>query len=411
MKTDVTGVIIIHNDASLLKQSLDTVKNWVDRLIIVDGAYAWVAPFCALHGEDPERSTDDLLNIVTSSGLPFEHYAGTWESETHKRMFSLEKTKTNLVMTIDSDELFEIQEDKLRRFYDSGKVFGDCYFPLYFTPNAIGHSTGLRTPPVKPVLINKAAVTIRQIVDTMFLMVPGDERQRRLGNDTHFKEKLGTVHHISSFRQHGGAYRRARFYNLLAMRIAKSANIIGKGKFETDAEFFKIIKELGSDEMAALDSLFQFHRIAVGFPQIKDNQMLVPANSVPKDIQRSIDDSFNALLDEQHCRILENAQKGFRVFAGRPMYLDVTGFLRNDRQGFEIDSSSLTHLKIVAYYDQGLIRREVEVGASQISIGRWSIVIPQLGKDDLRCILEVTPSCRDSITDIKISPCAPTAYQ
>jgi len=98
--------------------------------MIVDGAYEWVAPFCKMHNQDPEKSSDNWLDIIKRTGLPYEHYSGLWQNETHKRMFSLEQAKTNLIMSIDSDELFELDDEKLKDFYDSGKGFGECFLPL-----------------------------------------------------------------------------------------------------------------------------------------------------------------------------------------------------------------------------------------------------------------------------------------
>ena len=42
---EVTGLIIIHNDSQMLKPALESVKGFVSKLVVVDGAYEWVAPF------------------------------------------------------------------------------------------------------------------------------------------------------------------------------------------------------------------------------------------------------------------------------------------------------------------------------------------------------------------------------
>jgi len=401
MKTDVTGVLIIHNDSSLLEQTLSTVTNYIDRLLIVDGAYEWVAPFCELNNEDPEKSTDNMLDIIKRTGLPYEYYSGVWQNETHKRMFSLEKTKTNRIMRIDSDELFELDDNKLNQYFDSGKVFGECHVPLYFTNHVIGQSIGLNSSPIVPIFINKQFATVRQIVDSMFLLVPQDERTKRLGRDASFKEKLGIVHHVSSFRINRGSYRRARFYNLLSMRMAKKMGLINNEPFETDSEFFEKMSKLSPEEMAALDTIFEFHRINAAFPVIKEKQILVEAQAARQDIQPIIDETFQMMIDDQHLRLQQNAEKTITLFANRQLFFDVTRAVTSSPQSFRIFSSSLERLEIKIHYDQGLVRSELPLHVTSEAVGEWSATLPQLGAQDIRCILEIIPFGPKRINDFR----------
>ena len=306
-------------------------------------------------------------------------------------------------MSIDSDELFELDDEKLKAFYDSGKVFGKCFFPLYFTNHIIGHSTGLGSPPIKPIFINKASATVREIADSMFLLVPQDERTQRLGKSASFEEKLGIVHHISSFRNNGGSYRRARFYNLLSMRVAKKMSLIKGGTFETDSEFFEKISALSPEELEALDAIFEFHRINAAFPAMKENQLLVETKPARKDLQNMIDESFELMLDDQDLRLQRNAEKTFKIHSNRQMYFDVTRAVSAARQTFHIYSSSINQLNVKVYFDQGLTRSELVVPAIRAAKGEWSIALPPLGEKDIRCVLEVIPVSPNPIIDFRYS--------
>ena len=64
---EVTGLIIIHNDSQMLKPALESVKGFVSKLVVVDGAYEWVAPFCELNSESPTTSQDELIKILEES--------------------------------------------------------------------------------------------------------------------------------------------------------------------------------------------------------------------------------------------------------------------------------------------------------------------------------------------------------
>lgn len=406
----ITGVLIVHNDASLLDLALKTVAPWVDRLLVVDGAYRWVSPFCQLHGEDPERSTDEMLTLLNRSGIPYEVHTGVWESETHKRLFSIERAASDILMTVDSDELFDLDAAALERYLASGKVFGSCLFPLYFTPGVIGHSTGLGGPPRKPIFINKRSVTPRQVVDSLFLLVPDSERTGKLPNADHFKESVGVAHHVSSFRSYEGSYRRARFYNLLSMRVAGNLNLVGGGPVTDDAQFFQAIRALPEQQLQALDSMFAFHRISAALPVIKSNQTLVEAPAGPDSVAEAVRACFARMQATQVDRLSSLNGQWLHVFSRRSLFLDVTDWVgQASPVALTVEGrSGCSGLSVVAHLDRGLVRESQPlavdaVGAVDAPAFRCELpVLPPDGRDGVRCVLELQPQGAPMVVEIRL---------
>lgn len=329
MNNDITGAIIIHNDASLLKQTLETVKEFVDKLVIVDGAYSWVAPFCEQSSELPDRSTDGLHDILLDSKIPYEYYNGIWESETQKRIFSIEKASTNIVVNIDSDELFDIKQQELVNFINSNKPLGRCLFPLYFTPSLIGVNEKTGSPPFKEIFINKKFHSAKNIVDSMFLAVPEEERSSRLTRDNYFEFESSVIHHISNFRRHPFASRRGRFYTLLSMRISRQIGLLGK-TFKNDKELLDILQNLNEKELHAFSNFYKFQRIAASHPALKNNQILSPALNSPEFVEKIIIEAYKTMLESQEDFLNSLNKKDIYVFSGRELFIDVTNFSKSN---------------------------------------------------------------------------------
>lgn len=334
----ISAVLIIHNDASLLEKAISSVQEYVDELIIVDGAYKWVAPFAKIFNEDAEESTDELKKVLSKFNIPTKYFKGTWENETHKRRFSLEKASYDLIMNIDSDEIFEVDWDKVKLFSKSNYAIGDCYFPLYFNPSHVGQATGLKTAPKKAIFVNKAIRTVDEIVDSMFLMVPKHERKQKLKNSDVFPEVLGTVHHLSNFRLGDGAYRRARFYNLLSFRVNEHINIGIDTQIKSDTHFVELINSLVENEKKALNNFFYFHRLAIGFPVLKNNQEIINTDLKNESIKLTIEETFNQMISDHNERLFSSSNIDILVFSNRPMFFELTGFIQQHGQMIEFHS-------------------------------------------------------------------------
>lgn len=379
----VSGILIIHNDSSLLEYAIESAKPYIDELVVVDGAYKWVAPFCSELNESPNESTDDLMSKLERCGVPVKYFKGVWESETHKRKFSLEQASYDYMMLIDSDEVFELDSDLVGKFLESEQAIGECYFPLYFDKNIVGYSTGLKSPPLKEIFLNKKHYSVQALVNSLFLLVPDGERGERISNKDRFKENLGVVHHLSLFRTDNSGYRRSRFYNLLAMRVAKKLTLLNGLEFGSDEEFYSLLLELADEKITALNSLFEFHRITAAFPAIKSNQYLSEFASSSDEVKSLIAELFDRMLIEQSRLLRSREGKEFSVFANKSLFVDVTSIIGRE---FEVvcDASP----SVVAHIESDCSRDEIDIQFESKN-DKWVCVLPLVACR--RMVLEIVP--------------------
>lgn len=393
----VTGILIIHNDSSMLEMALDSAKEFIDDLVVVDGAYKWVAPFCELLGENSYKSSDNLIGILDDSKIPYQYFSGIWDSETHKREFSLQQAKNDFLMLIDSDELFDLDVKEVNNFIESGKAIGDCFFPLYFSPECVGFSTGLKTPPVKAIFLNKRDYGIKSLVNSLFLLVPDGERTKKIANNLKYKIKLGYVHHLSLFRSDGSGFRRSRFYNLLAMRVNKKLNSVSSEEFENDEEFFRIINDFDREQMEALNNLFEFHRITAAFPNVKSNQYFDKLRPASNSKFHSVMNKYEGMISEQSKLFALRSNIVFNVLSSKPIFIDVSN---QPACLLTIFSNKSSEISVVLHYESSKERSFVNLDSILINESEWKLSIVD-NKDATRKVLEIVPRSKFKIVDFK----------
>ncbi|UBU47528.1 hypothetical protein LCW13_10675 [Cobetia amphilecti] len=328
----ISAILIIHNDHSLLEYSLESVKNYVDEIVVVDGAYDWVAPIFEHLGVLPYETEDkkELIDILDRSGISYKYYNGTWLNETEKRKFGITQAKYDNIMNIDSDEFFDIDIDLLDEFYNSPElVIGNCSFPLYFTKDKIGQAKGIKSPPNKAVFVNRNNATVEEIVDSMFLMVPNSERVKKLPNSKVSNARIGVIHHLSNFRSINGGHNRARFYNMLSSRVSGNINLLSNIKINSDHELVEVLKKQDKRTIIALNNSFYFHRLTIGYPVIKDNQEIVDSNESV--YSNFIEKIYNEFLADMENNLIKNSRKEWILFSGKKIFLDVTYAITNSK--------------------------------------------------------------------------------
>ncbi|WP_417872065.1 hypothetical protein [Winogradskyella sp.] len=399
---EITGLIIIHNDAQMLEKALDSVSDTVDRLIVVDGAYEWVAPFSELNGENPESSSDDLINILEKSRIPYKLFTGVWENESHKRLFSIEQCETEFALLIDSDEVFELDSTLISEFMNSGKAIAECYFPLYYNTDYVGINPNLGGPTRKSALLNLKSYSSQELVDSLFLLVPKNERIGGVTNQKRFDKSIGTIHHLSIFRYGKEAYRRARFYNLLSMRINKKLSIVSEDNFNDDKEFFNLINSLDEKHFSALDNFFKFHKISASFPVIKENQIIIQSKIVNESIREVISDCYNRMIDMHYTSLVDFKNKELYYFLNKPIFMDITKLLKLGKTlCFSSDNSLIVNMRYNLYFENNGERTLAEQGSCK-DMQNCKVNISQKSGFD-RAVIEVVFTGNGDVFNLKIN--------
>ncbi|MBF9058015.1 hypothetical protein HKCCSP123_02350 [Rhodobacterales bacterium HKCCSP123] len=367
----VTGVVIIHNDSALLRHALDSARDHVDQLVVVDGAYEWVAPFCRLNGEDPERSTDGLIDVLEGSGLPYRYITGTWRNETHKRTVSLEASDTDRVMRIDADEIYQIDGASLDAFWRSSDALGSLYAPLFLHPDTILAGVGSALAPRAPVFFNLGHAGIEDILSGLWLVRPGNEAPgRRRPVKTH-AQPLGTFFHLTAFRPAATSYRRARFYCLVSMRMTGRVGLGINRAFKDDRELLGIVSGLDQE---AVDLAFRLHRIAASFPEVGPRQTLRPFEVSSRAILEEMSAIHRDMLRSQTEKARAHLGRDLRLFSGRPCFLDVTEEVKTMGPRFRLDASDGCLRSMRLHMDYGHFRETVDGGDIGMVSGKGAMV-------------------------------------
>ena len=354
-----TGVLIIHNDSSLLAETLKSARNLVDCLVVVDGAYEWVAPFCEMNGEDPEKSTDDLLTVLDESGLPYTYHTGVWQSETHKRQASLGFVRTEQVMLIDSDEIYNVDKDKLQAFWESGKVIASLEAPLFLHEDVVTLHSASAGYSRKPVFLNLAGQNIEIVVASLWLLLPDSEKGESIARPQIEQLPLGIFYHLSMFRTQNNPYRRSRFYNLLSMRVAKHIGLDVNKDFSSDQEFTELLRQ---SNRVALDNMFSLHRLAAAFPQKKSNQDFVHFDFDMPAYKTVVAKAYADMLADQQARTEALMGKPIEIFSGRSIFMDMTGMLADSDKRLQLVLEPGAKEQIIWHVDCGVERHQIESG-------------------------------------------------
>lgn len=368
----VTGVLIIHNDSALLRQTLHSARPHIDRLVVVDGAYKWIAPFCSFNGEDPERSTDGLVEILEEFGLPYKYITGVWDNETHKRIASLQASDTDRVMRIDADEIYVVNKERLDRFWNSGNALGLLSAPLFMHDNIVSWNSVTNNYPQAPIFFNLSNASIPEILSCLWLIRPDSEVTRTNTAVKIEDESLGMFHHLSPLRPAENSYRRSRFYCLVSMRISGRLGFGLNQVFTSDQQLVDLIEKLDQD---AVDAAFRFHRIASSFPELKANQVLREYSFEDNELRDAIHNIYSDMLESQKVKTSSYCGEDMKIFSGRSHFVDVTSPFISGAHTFRLKYPCDALSKARLHLDYGDHRSVIEGSNGAVEIpGRRSIL-------------------------------------
>ena len=204
-KPTISACVIMHDDYDALQEALSSVIDIVDEIVVVDGAYEWIAPFLEAVGRDPSRSEDDALRIVEGMRAvkPVVYVCGVWRNELEKRIAAYERCSGDFVYLIDSDEIHAFDHDAFERFASSGTAVAMAASPLYADAGHVGVEPGREADPLKPVLFRRADIAARNHLAYLWLVLTPEERaslgpmERAL---MYLDAPIAVNHHLSNLR-------------------------------------------------------------------------------------------------------------------------------------------------------------------------------------------------------------------
>ncbi len=134
MPTKLSAYLQIYNDWDFLAPMLRSIAPYVDELVVVDGAYAWMADFLERSGRNPLRSDARVFDALEDSRIPYRVITKLWKNEIEKRMAGYTACEGRYVLRIDADEVMFFDDAELERFFSDGSAIAQVELPSYIAP-------------------------------------------------------------------------------------------------------------------------------------------------------------------------------------------------------------------------------------------------------------------------------------
>jgi glycosyltransferase involved in cell wall biosynthesis len=321
-----SAYLSIYNDADILSRSLDSIREYVDELIVVDGAYTWNASYLKAIGLDPEVSEQHIYEILEQSKIPYKVIKGVWSSEVEKRIAGYEATSSRYVMRIDADEVILFNDDALNNFFASQCAVAEMYMPNYVAPGLVIGGKSLldkyRIFPRQACLFDKEKISAINHLQYLWLVLTADElphsRNRKKVFPV-FEKPVAFCAHLTNWRFVESSILRSSFYNMNWMRKYGAPwvkSIKSSGSFNFDEFFAKIDPK----------NFFQVMRnslITQGDIELRTNQVLTQSPISIDDEKRFIDiyHQFLFSLEKQSLLLVHDGGIALKNY---PFFIDLT---------------------------------------------------------------------------------------
>jgi hypothetical protein len=212
----VSGYLSIFDDWDILPEALKSIDPFVDEIVVVDGAYDWIAPF--LDGRDGKRSRDEVYDALAPYSGKIRVIQQTWTDEVQKRMAGFEACAGRWILRHDADEVFFASDDALERaLADETKPVSEIDMPIFVTPERM-----LSSPAVDPqrqgALFDSKRIGSEAHLSYLWLVLPKHLKPGPPDHSLIVREPFAFVAHLTSWRTPTTANNRALFYSLLYIR-------------------------------------------------------------------------------------------------------------------------------------------------------------------------------------------------
>ncbi len=375
-KPTISACIIMHDDYDALQEAIEAVLPYIDELVVVDGAYDWIAPFLTALGEDPGRSRSAALDIVNGfrSRVPVKYIAGVWENELRKREALYEAATCDYVYLVDADEIHEFRPDAFAAFHDSPKSVAMAHSPFYADADHIGFQPGQEPAPNKPVMFKRDRISAKAHASYLWLVLTPEEKAElpeRDDQDFFLTEPIAINHHLSHMRSLRTSYNRAAFYNMLSIRGRHRLAWWGDEAVTPDGVADLILSRLSAGQFY---DLLKGNYLALGFDPHKPwrHEPSMASGRVAELIHR-IGHRQQAAFVADHAAL---ADRGRIIIPGQVCFVDVT---RWPSEGFHVTVENPGRVINLIQYDMceganGMVatgenRIEGNAAAGRLSMG------------------------------------------
>ncbi len=209
-----SAYLSLYEDWELLRPSLESILPFIDELVVVDGAYDWMAGFVRAVGRDPACSSPRVYDQLANLGVPLNIITGTWPNEHAKRAAGYDACAHRYVFAVDADEFEFVDAEAVARFVAAGHPAAQKVMPpFHHTPEWVQAATPSEPIPRKGFLFDRDLIDGRQHLSYLWL-VNGPDSPGAVPVPPASVEAVGLTAHMTLWRSPDGARNRAAFYTL-----------------------------------------------------------------------------------------------------------------------------------------------------------------------------------------------------
>ncbi len=218
--TKFSAYLSIYNDWDILTHALASIKDHVDELIVVDGAYEWMDSYLRALGKDPLRSDQKVYDIIEKSGINFKVVSKIWKNEIEKRLAGYDACSNRHVYRVDADEIMFFYDGAIQNFLETDKAVAEMDMPLYDDPGLIHTSADESRYPRQGFLFDKSKISSDQHLHYLWLVLGNDPLPPyEKSHDAIYMEAIAFNAHLSHWRTPQGSRQRCAFYQMNWMRF------------------------------------------------------------------------------------------------------------------------------------------------------------------------------------------------
>lgn len=296
--TKFGAYLSIYNDWDILVPALKSIAPYIDELIVVDGAYEWMAPYVRAIGYDPAESDSHVYEAIESVGIRFRVISGVWQNEIQKRIAGYTACQQRYIFRVDADEVYFFYADALESFLARDDAVAMMDMPIYMCPGFIIAKDATSPIERQGFLFDSTKVNAAQHLSYLWLVLTVDRLPALQSPEPPvFGPSIAFNAHLTNWRTPVTSVNRAAFYTLNYFR-------------EHGAVWFR---DLAGNPMADFSPLFERVSPRVFLEILKGSSIVVGCEPLRNRILRpaplSVPDEqkFSFLYDDfLHGLALEN---------------------------------------------------------------------------------------------------------
>ncbi len=207
-----SAYLTLYEDWELLQPSLASIVPFIDELVVVDGAYAWMAGFLQAVGKDPACSSPRVYDQLANLSIPLRIITGIWNSEEEKRVAGYNACTHRFVYRVDADEIVFLDSEAVDRFVASEHSAAQMEIPpVFHTPEWVEAATLSEPIPRVGFLFDRKMISGQQHLAYLWIV-------HRIANPSESvapsPEPVAVTAHMTLWRSADGARNRSAFYHL-----------------------------------------------------------------------------------------------------------------------------------------------------------------------------------------------------